>query len=309
MVQKEGETMRRQASHLLLRPLLDVLTIGILVVSAALADLPQESPQAKKSVPAKGTEVDADDDHHREVERMVSGIEVEALIGGEWIEIKRIEKPLLYHDDPTRAHTRGSLWGWGLTGRPVALLELWQNGPNKAYWNCGLTNTSGGKLRARLRGIPWWQENESDVELKEIPGAPVPAGDSLQRQRQLKLLAQKFTAHEFWDPNNSRYELRRLERPLRTYRDEAAGLLDGGMYIISNGTNPEIMVAVEARVQPGSKAAPVWQFAVGRLSHSELHVEYDGKEVFSGPRGYLLSGPNRPYWVSRIDTPLTEPNK
>jgi hypothetical protein len=240
---------------------------------------------------------------------LVSGIEVQALSDGQWVAVKRIEKPLLYHDDPTRGHTRGSLWGWGVTGRPVALLELWQTGVNRTFWNCGLTNTSGGKLRARLRGTPWWLENDSDVELKEIPGAPVPAADSLQRQRQLKLLAQKFTAHEFWDPNNSRYELRRLERPVHTYRDETAGLLEGGMYIITNGTNPEIMVAVEARVQPGGKGAPVWQFTVGRLSHGEIHVEYDGKEVFSGPRGNLLSGRNRPYWVTYIEAPLTGQRK
>jgi hypothetical protein len=81
------------------------------------------------------------------------------------------------------------------------------------------------------------------------------------------------------------------------------------MYILTNGTNPEIMVFVEARVQPGSKGAPAWRFTVGRLSHAEIHVEYDGKEVFSGPRGHLLSGRNKPYWISYIEAPLTEPQK
>jgi hypothetical protein len=122
-------------------------------------------------------------------------------------------------------------------------------------------------------------------------------------------LAQNFTGHEFWEPNNSRYDLRRLERPLHTYRDEAGGLLEGGLYTLANGTNPEIALFVEARSQPGGKA-PVWQFMVGRMSHSELHLEYDGKEVFSGPRGRPLSGPDKPYWVISIDgPPLTEPNK
>src|SRR5262249_1173545 len=134
------------------------------------------------------------------------------------------------------------------------------------------------------------------------------------RQRQLKLLAQNFTGHEFWEPNNSRYDLRRLERPLHTYRDEAGGLLEGSLYTLANGTNPEIALFVEARAQPDGKA-PIWQFTVGRvrgggMSHAELHVEYDGKEVFNGPRGRSLSGPDKPYWVVSIDVPpFTEPKK
>jgi hypothetical protein len=144
--------------------------------------------------------------------------------------------------------------------------------------------------------------------MKDVPGAPAPATDAAARRLQLKLLAGKFTGHEFWDPNNSRYELRRLDRPLHTYRDEANDLLEGGMYVLANGTNPEIMLFVEARVPAGGK--PVWQFTVGRMSHSELHVEYDGKEVFSGPRGQALSGPDKPYWVSYIEAaPPPEPKK
>src|SRR5690242_10232777 len=99
--------MQRQVSQLLVRLTLAVLAVGILVASAVRA----EPLQAEKPVPVQRTEGNADDDHRREVERMVSGIEVEALIDGQWIKVKRIDKPLLYHDDPTRKHTRGSLWG------------------------------------------------------------------------------------------------------------------------------------------------------------------------------------------------------
>jgi hypothetical protein len=120
------------------------------------------------------------------------------------------------------------------------------------------------------------------------------------RSRQLKQLAQKFTGHQFWDPNNSRYELRRIERPLHTYRDEAGGLLEGGLFALANGTNPEILLFVEARVDPKDKSRAVWQYAVGRLAHAELHLDYDGKEIFSAPRGGALSGRDKPYWVDFI---------
>jgi hypothetical protein len=287
-----------------------LMTAALLIVAVAWADPPKGSPEAKKDDTEKKIGADADEDDRRAVERLVGGIELEALVGGEWTAVKRIEKPLLYHGDPTRKHTRGSVWAWGMSGRPVALLELWNNGSNRTKWACGLCNTSGGKLRAKREGLPWWRENDSTIELKDIPGAPAPAAETALRQRQLKVLGQKFTGHQFWDPNNSRYELRRLERPLHTYRDEANALLDGGLYILANGTNPEVAVFVEARVQPGSKAAPVWQFTIGRMSHAEFHVEYDDKEVFSGPYGRPLSGADKPYWVSSIELPPDfEPKK
>ena len=136
------------------------------------------------------------------------------------------------------------------------------------------------------------------------------AAEAPQRQRQLKQLAGKFTGHEFWDPNNSRYELRRLERPLHTYRDEENGILDGALYTLANGTNPEVMLFVEARVNPKEKTKSAWQFAVGRSSHAEWHLLYDDKEVLESPRGDRLSGWDKPYWLGTLSAdPKPDPKK
>src|SRR5206468_3888332 len=159
--------------------------------------------------------------------------------------------------------------------------ELWQSMSDRTRWAFAVCNTSGRKLRAKRAGQPWWRENDSAAELKDIPGAPPPSSEVAQRQRQLKQLAQKFTGHQFWDPDNTRYELRRLEHPLYTYRDEAGGLLEGALYTLANGTNPEIMLFVEAGVDPKDNRKAVWRYTVGRLAHAELHLQYEGKEVFS----------------------------
>jgi hypothetical protein len=159
-----------------------LMMVALLVLSAATSAEPfQEPPEPKKGEPEKGTMAD-EEQHRREAERVVRGIELEMLVDEKWSEVKRIEKPLLFYGDPTRGHTRGSVWAWGETGRPVALLELFQNGSNRTKWVCGLCNTSIGKLRAKREGDSWWRENDSAVELKEIPGAPVPAADAQKRQ-------------------------------------------------------------------------------------------------------------------------------
>jgi len=268
-------------------------TAAALLVGFAGADEPPKKP-------------DADEEHRKVAEKVVSAIDVEVLVADKWTAAKRIEKPLLYYGDPTRENDRGSVWAWGDKGRPVAVAELYQNVDARDRWVYVLCNTSGGKLRASRNGAAWWRENESASELKDIPGAPAAAGDAAGRQRQLKALAPKFTGHEFWDPNNSRFELRRLDRPLHTYRDEDAGVLDGALYTLANGTNPEILLFVEARAgKDGAKSA--WQFATGRLAHAELHLLFDAKEVFEAPRGGRLSGADKPYWLGFITA--AEPKK
>jgi hypothetical protein len=280
-----------------------LMMVALLAASAALADPPQGSPlEPKNDKRENGPGPDAEEMHRRDAEKVVNGIEVEVLSDDQWMKVKRIEKPLLFYGDSTRENDRGSVWAWGEQGRPLVLLELFQNVNDRARWVYTICNTSGKKVRARRGGTLWWQENDSASELKEIPSAPPPAAEVLPRQRQLKQLAQKFTGHEFWDPNNSRYELRRLERALYTYRDEAGGVLEGGLFTLANGTNPEIMLFIEARVDPKGNAKAAWQYTVGRLSHAELHLEYDGKEVFNSPRGDRLSGANKPYWLGLFDT-------
>ncbi len=295
--------MNQRITFTTFRTLLMIATLSL--ASTALPAASQEPPpKGAKPNPDKEEALSEDEKTtRRAAEQFVNTIELEMLSEYKWAKVKRIEKPLLYFSDDTRGHKRGSVWAWGEKGRPVAVLELFQDsGKQGTIWISSLCNTSGGKVRASRVGEPWWMENESDVVINDVPQAPAPAAETAQRQRQLKLLSQKFTGHEIWDPNNSRYELRRIERPVHAYRDEATGLLDGGLIILANGTNPEILLFVEARSSPKDKSKAVWQYLVGRSSHAELHLEFDGKEVFDCPRGNRLSGPRKPYFLSRIVT-------
>lgn len=298
--------MIRQAIRLLIH--CSMFLAALAVVAAVSADPPKE--EAKKDNPEKQTSAETDEEYRLRAEKLIADIEIEIFKEDKWSKVKRIEKPLLFYGDPTRNNDRGSLWGWGEKGRPAALLELYQNVTDRTKWVYAVCNTSGGKLRASRDGEAWWRANDSASELKDVPDAPAPAANETQRQRQMKLLAQKFTGHQFWDPNNSRYELRRLERPLQTYQDPEAGVLEGALYTLANGTNPEILLFLEARVNPKDTSKSTWQYAVGRLAHAELHMEYDGKEVLNEPRGDRVSGVDKPYWLGFIKTtPNEKPEK
>jgi hypothetical protein len=301
--------MKRQTIHTLVKTCLLVLALAV-GSTVPVGAPPGKTPEVKKDKSEPDASTKAGEENRREAERVVRGIEVEILSDDQWIKVPRIEAPLLFYSDPTRNNDRGSVWGWGPKGRPVALLELYQNTEVRTRWALAICNTSGGKLRARREGAPWWLENDSATELKDVPGAAAPAAEAAVRQRQLKLLAQKFTGHQFWDPDNTRYDLRLLKRPLHTYKDEAGGILEGGLFTLANGTNPEIVLFIEAREDPKNKEKSVWQYAVGRLAHAELHLEYDGKEVFEAPRGNRVAGRDKPYFLDLIAALLpTDPEK
>jgi hypothetical protein len=110
----------------------------------------------------------------------------------------------------------------------------------------------------------------------------------------MKEIARRFTAHEFWDPDNSRFELRLLVQPVHRYRDERLGILDGAAFVLAHGTNPEAILLVEAhRAQPTQ-----WRYSLARLGSAELHAELDGREVWKRERTPgVVGSPTDPYWL------------
>ena len=93
-------------------------------------------------------------------------------------------------------------------------------------------------------------------------------------------------------------EVPRAERP---GSHAIAGIVEGGLFTFANGTNPELMLFIEARQAKNTPSKPVWQFGVGRTSYAELHLEYEGKEVFSAPRGNFVAGRSNPFWTSTLE--------
>jgi hypothetical protein len=87
-----------------------------------------------------------------------------------------------------------------------------------------------------------------------------------------------------------------LAQPIHRYRDPLAGLLDGAMFIFAHGTNPEIVLLIEAAGQDAAAAA--WQYGVARLGSAELHVSLDSREVWTQERTPGVIGlPTDSYWL------------
>lgn len=210
--------------------------------------------------------------------------------------IDLIDRPLLAFTDPARRHSSGSVWAWGKTGRPVAFLELFKGDVKDKNWVHSVTLTAPHQVKLKIPSVEVWQPAEIDFNPHLFPSAPTPDKKAPARLRQLKELARRFTAHEFWEPDNSRFELRLLVQPVLRYRDPAAEIQDGAAFIIAHGTNPETVLLIEA-LGPSLDEAR-WHFALARSSNAEAHVELDGQEVWTCARSDATNnGPTRNYWL------------
>ncbi len=210
--------------------------------------------------------------------------------------IELIGQPLLSFGDSARVHSNGTLWAWGTKGRPVAFLELFQVSPQDGGWihAASLSGPANVALDIPLTGR--WQPKTTAFESVMLDGAAAPAAKEPARLRQLKDAARRFTAHEFWDPNRSRYELRLLVQPVHRYADPTAGLHDGAVFVFAHGTNPECLLLIDAIGESPESAR--WHYALVRSADAELHVELDGREVWKCDRAaHVGDVRSSPYWV------------
>ena len=223
--------------------------------------------------------------------------------------IELIDHPLLTYGEPTRRNETGWLWAFSTTGRPAVFVELFRAPPadgEREVWRHALTLTSD-RLPVMTTPIETsWTPATTQIESTPFPEAPLPHAKEITRLRQMKELAGRFTAHEFWGADNQRFELRLLVQPVHRYSDPKAGLHDGAVFIFANGTNPEIILLIEAIGERLETAR--WHYSLARQSSAETHVQLGGNEVWQKDRTRgPLTKPTEPYWL--FMSPVDEPAK
>lgn len=156
---------------------------------------------------------------------------------------------------------------------------------------------SRSSLVARKGERTIWQPREPGVVFARIPDAPAPESSPAARLRQMKSLADRFSGVLLgWKVDNSdREELRLLPRPLYRYETDAVdATLDGAVFAFTMGTDPEILLLLEA-----TKAEDrfVWEYAFARRTSGELEGRLDGKAVWNAKRFPTQRDPSRNHFT------------
>jgi hypothetical protein len=217
--------------------------------------------------------------------------------------VKRSSEPVLRYIDSTRLTFDSTLWIYGTMGRPAAIVavEHYPKNPDMKRWLCEVASLSDERISVQYGRDIDWTANTPGLELARLEGAPPPAGQPAARLTQIKQLQRRFTAHEKANIEG-RIELRPLAKPLHQYQDADAGLIDGAILSFVNGTNPEVLLLLEARQV--SDEAPKWQFGLVRMTGEAVFAELDGNEIWK--RGEANPPARREAYVNAWITPPAE---
>jgi hypothetical protein len=194
-------------------------------------------------------------------------------------------EPLFRYSDQPRGFVDATLWGWGKTGRPLALAkaEMAVTVERRPFWQFCVASLADGPLDVKFVGGRRLAARKPGVVLRSLENAPEPGEKPADRLRQMKAMIARFTGTIHVDGKDSlKQEMRLLPSPMHRYADEGAGLFDGVIFALTtNGTNPDMLIVIELRGEKG--AEPVWHYGIVKMTYAEVHIRLDKSEVWKSP--------------------------
>lgn len=82
-------------------------------------------------------------------------------------------------------------------------------------------------------------------------------------------------------PNSASLPSGRPRQPLYRYEEPKGDLLDGALFTFVQGTDPQVLLLIEARRDDSGKAS--WQYALARLNGITLRAFYNDRKVWEAP--------------------------
>jgi hypothetical protein len=190
------------------------------------------------------------------------------------------QEPIFEWSNPARTAQHGALFLWLRDGRPAALVNIFSGSepPGHRLIRHELHALDTERLVVKRDAYNQWKPR-TGLARKEFPDAAAPAAAPGARLVQMRRLAQEFTGYSV-DRDGKRWELRLLPTPLYRYPPAKTGVIDGALFALmsSAGTDPEVLLLIEAR-EVDSRMR--WEYACGRFSDWELHVQRKDSEVYA----------------------------
>jgi hypothetical protein len=209
-------------------------------------------------------------------------------------------KPLLQWSNPVVGSIHGSVFVWNGNGRPEMLASIYKwYGPKHFHLGVEFHSLAEAPVSARNDGAVVWSPRKAGITFAPVPGAPAVADTPEKRLRQMRALAKEFTATEV-DREAQTRDLRLLTQPVYRYGGPG-GPTDGGLFAFVIGTDPELILLLEAR--RGAGGAPVWHYAAARMNSCTLRLTHKGRALWSQPEWpwAVVFAHSEPYTVFMFD--------
>jgi hypothetical protein len=211
------------------------------------------------------------------------------------IRLERAPEPVLRWTNPVRGARDGCLFLWTEHDRPAAILSLYPpGGGDGGRLDHEFVSLSRAGLTARRGQEDVWVPDKPGLEFKPVPGAPLPAESAARRLSQIRSIAANFSGTVTVGEDKS--QLRLLTSPIHRYGDSRGEALDGAVFAFAQGTDPELLLLLEARAEGETRE---WLYALVRLTFWALEARYGEQAVWSAARWEHGNDAKQPYLTIR----------
>lgn len=183
-------------------------------------------------------------------------------------------EPLLTYSNPILGDVFGNVFVWTCEGRPEVVGAIFDFRSEDKF-DTELHALSRAGIAGYRDGKEFWNPLKGGVVFRPVPAGPTPATTQIARRRQMGELARRFTV-ERNHPEQSTGEMRLLPQPIYRYSCPSAKVVDGGLFVFAEATDPEAYLLLEAT--DGDNAQ--WRFAFARMNIVEFRGHYQGEEVW-----------------------------
>ena len=187
-----------------------------------------------------------------------------------------LPKALLRWSNPLVNIEHGLYVAWtDPSGRPMSVAQIYFF-PSSKKWFIEHQSLCDGPMEFTSELHSTWSPQSPGIEWTKIGNEDMkPVESKPLRLTQMRQLARRFRAEDTI-ANNSK--LRLLTSPVMRYDAAEKGLIDGALFVMVNGTDPEITLQIEARQDQKSGRHYYW--ALSPMTTYELRAYIGDKEVW-----------------------------
>jgi len=182
-------------------------------------------------------------------------------------------KSLLSWSNPLRETPAGAVYLWTLDGRPQLIASTY---PYTEGIEQELTSLSERPLVARRDGEPLHRFTPG-IAWKPVPDADPPVASRPLRLTQMRRIAERFRVT---GGDAKKFEARLLTQPI--YRVPADARTDAALFAFVQGTDPEVVLLVEAVNSTG------WRYALARMTVVAIAADLNDARVWELPSNWSL---------------------
>jgi hypothetical protein len=188
-----------------------------------------------------------------------------------------LAEPVLKWSNPSVGQIHGNVFLWTVGGRPAVVSSIFKWFSPHTHMSHEFHSLSEQPVRARFEGKEVWVSSEPGLTFSPLPEAPAPAAGKPQRLLQMREFAKACAATKR-ERDGNLTELRLLTQPVHRYAALEDGLIDGAIFTMVQGTDPELFLLLEARDFRGKQQ---WHLAATRMNSVAFDLRYKDKSIWS----------------------------